>query len=110
MISRNVFSGLKGLEAVVEEGFESKEMYSRFSTSGNPTGWNWTTRAKPAAPADGEFDIFSNNGQMGAKIDFVSTDASSDRFLAPPANAPWTRNIPGDAKADVRPYAGAISP
>jgi serine/threonine-protein kinase len=113
MITRNVFSELKGLglESVVESDFDPKTMLFMFGgATERATGWNWTSRAKPPAPVHGEFDIFSNGGRMGAKIDFVSVDASSERFLAPTAGSPWARVASEDAKADLKSYAGAVSP
>jgi serine/threonine-protein kinase len=109
-ITRNVFSGLKGLDIVVENEFDSKTMFTMFSAAGRATGWNWTSRAKPETPIDGEFDIFSNGGQMGAKIDFVSVDAGSERFLAPVAGEPWARVAAEDPKTDLKSYAGAVGP
>ncbi len=110
MITRNLFSGLKGLDVVVEKEFDSKTMFTMFSTARSATVWNWTSRAEPAKLADGEFNIFSNGGRMGAKIDFASTDENSDRFLAPTAGAPWSKGTPEDVKADLKPFAGAVGP
>ena len=111
MITRNVFSDLKGVEAVVESDFDPKAMLFMFGGAAErATGSNWTSRPQPTAPAEGEFNIFSNNGHWETKTDFVSVDASSDRFLAPTAGAPWAGGLPEDAKTDLKSYSGAVSP
>jgi serine/threonine-protein kinase len=110
MITRNVFCELKEADTVVENDFDSKTFYTMFAhTSGSATAWNWTTRAEPLGA--GEVDLFSSRGgERGAKIEFVSTDPASDRFLAPSAGSQWTRNVLVDSDRDLKPYVGAVEP
>lgn len=110
MLRRNLFTRIRGAEAVVEKGFDEAKFRSIMST--NPVGVqsNWSDRHKPSSPKLGELQLlFENGGRQGADdLTFISTDPDQKKFLAPSEKSPQ-KDVPG-AQGDEKKWVGAVGP
>lgn len=103
---RNLFVGVTQAEVVIAEKLDAKGLIDS-QMLGLIQG-NWTDRAAPATPAPGELGIWGAGSQGQTGIAFETTDANSNRFLAPAENAP--QRSQGGARPGEPGWIGAVGP
>lgn len=105
---RNLFAGLTGPEAVVEQDYKLRNFQSALSSNGAPIDLNWTDRDAKAGA--NEIDLFSANGRRGSiDFEFLSTDSADPKFLAPSPSSPEAK-APAPRSGHGKPYLGAVAP
>lgn len=101
-ISQNLFSDVDE-ELSVDSGF-NREQFANLLKNGGWFSENFSTRSKPAEPANGGFPIVGDAG-YGISAEFASTDRASADYLKPQAEVLKKANGGPDPK-----FIGAIDP
>ncbi len=105
---RNLFVETEVAEALMPDAYDDVKF--RTMLSSNPAGVenNWSDRAKPGAPTNGEmtflFDQGGRQGELG--FAFASTDPKNPKFLAPTEKSPQ-REVKGTQTSDKQ-WVGAV--
>ena len=107
---RNLFLKTSVAEAVVQMDYDESKFRLMLSIFPPGIEANWSDRAKPTAPANGEIGIlFEQGGQQGVSdLAFESTDPKSPDFLAPTSKS-RQKEVAG-AQGSEKKWVGAIGP
>jgi serine/threonine-protein kinase len=107
---RNLFTKISAAEGVVQSGYDQGRFGAMLTTDVSGWEFNFSDRAKPAAPLTGEISpLCVANGKRGEQgFAFSSTDVTNAKFLAP-SDKSVQRTVPG-AKEREQNWVGAIGP
>ena len=110
IIRRNLFLKTAVAEAVVQTDYDESKFRSMLAIDPPGIEANWSDRAKPVVPANGEIGIlFEQGGQQGVSdFAFESTDPKSPDFLAPTSKS-RQKEVAG-AQGSEKKWVGAIGP